>query len=259
MFSKFRRYLHRQLDPEAWPTNGFSPLNWMIIVAIWVSIIFGVLATEPKFTTLFGGGLLLADRIILGFFAVEYIARFATAGLNPKFRGVVGLLKYATRPVSIADLIVILPIFLAASPTWVTIFRLLRILRLIRLAAMPRIHDAIEEFIGALAAKKFEFLLTFSVAIILVLFSSTALYLLEGEHQPAEFGSIPRSIWWSIVTFTTVGYGDAVPITPMGRFFAGFFAICGVGLVAMLTGIIASALGDAAERHARKKEIFSKN
>ena len=257
MLSKFRRSLHRQLDPEAWDGEGFSPLNWVIIAAIWLSIIFGVLATEPNFTTLFGGGLLVADRIILAFFALEYFARLGTAGLNPRFQGAGGVLKYATRPASIADLIVILPIFLSAPPTWVMIFRLLRILRLLRLATMPRINAAIEEFVGALAAKRFEFLLTFSIATILVLLSSTALYLLEGDQQPAVFGSIPRSIWWSIVTFTTVGYGDAVPITPWGRFFAGFFAICGVGLVAMLTGIVASALSDAAERHAQNKENTS--
>ncbi len=230
-----------------------SPLNWAILLLILLSIAFGLFVTEPTVADALGGHAIIIDRVILGVFALEYVARLATAGLNPNFRGFRGLLRYASRPASIADLLVILPIFLVAPPTWIMIFRLLRILRLIRLATLPHIHQAISEFTGALAAKRFELTLTLCLGLVLILFSSTALFLLEGHVQPEIFGSVPRALWWSVVTFTTVGYGDAVPITLWGRFFTGLFAISGVGLVAMLTGVIASALGDAAERHTRHK------
>lgn len=252
--TKLRQFWHRQLDPEAWDGKGLSPTNWIIFVCIWVAIVFGVLATEPSFSRLMGDKLAMIDKLILAGFAIEYFARLATAGLNPRFKGFSGLIRYATTPASIADLIVIIPILLPTPPSWMLIFRLLRILRLLRLASMPHIHQAIDEFFEALAAKRFELIFTLCLGVILILTSSTLLYLIERDVQPEVFGSIPRAVWWSVVTFTTVGYGDAIPITTLGRIFAGAYAISGLGLVAMLTGVIASALSEAAERHSQNKE-----
>lgn len=252
--SAVRRYWHRQLHPEAWDGKGLSPTNWFIFVTILISIVFGVMATEPSFAQLFDGRLALVDKIILAGFAVEYFARLATASLTEKYRGARGLVRYALQPASIADLIVIIPILFPTPPTWMLMFRLLRILRLLRLASMPHIHRAISEFYEALAAKRFELILTLRLGALLILVSSTSLYLIERNIQPEIFGSIPRAVWWSVVTFTTVGYGDAIPVTPLGRIFAGVFAISGLGLVAMLTGVIASALSEAAELHTKNKQ-----
>ena len=79
--------------------------------------------------------------------------------------------------------------------------------------------------------------------------------MVEGDGQPDAFGSIPRAMWWSIATLTTVGYGDAIPHTPLGKILAGFTAITGIGLIAMPTGILASAFSDALqkERDARER------
>ncbi|WP_235263506.1 potassium channel family protein [Nitrincola sp. A-D6] len=81
-----------------------------------------------------------------------------------------------------------------------------------------------------------------------MLFSGTCLYLLEGSSQPDNFGSIPRALWWSIATLTTVGYGDVTPITATGKFFAGLTALTGIGMIAIPTGILASAFSDAIQR-----------
>lgn len=250
----FRRFLYRQLHPEGWPGRGLSPTNWFIIHAIWLSILLGVFATEPSFSEALGGGLLVLDYAILVIFASEYIGRLASVGLNPRYRGAGGLLRYALKPASVADLIVLAPLFLAPTSTWMLLFRLLRILRLLRLASMPNVQTAINEFAEAFFAKRYELMFTISLGVILILVSSTTLYLVERTIQPDVFGSIPRAIWWSVITFTTVGYGDAVPVTSLGRFFAGFFAIAGLGLVAMLTGVIASSLSDAAQKHSENKE-----
>ena len=252
--STLRGALHRHLDPQAWPYAGLSPLNWGVAILIAVSIIFGVVATEPAIMGRFGPSLILIDRLILGLFAIEYSARLWTAGLNPRFSGAKGLIRYVLQPASLADLIVIAPLFFSAPPTWVMIFRLLRILRLVRLASFPHIQNALTEFAEALRAKTFELAITAGAGVLLILISSTALFLIEGKSQPESFGSIPRAMWWSVVTFTTVGYGDAVPETTLGRICAGGFAIAGLGLVAMLTGVIAAALNEAAEIHARNRE-----
>jgi voltage-gated potassium channel len=83
----------------------------------------------------------------------------------------------------------------------------------------------------------------------LLLVSSTVLYVVEGGTQPEAFGSIPRTMWWAIVTLTTVGYGDAYPITVIGRICAGMTAVAGIGVIAMPTGILASAFSDTLQRH----------
>jgi voltage-gated potassium channel len=252
--SRLRRTLHRQLDPEAWPEEGLSPLNWAILWLIFASVAFGLISTEQSFAETLGGWLFVVDHAILSVFAVEYVGRLWTIGLNPRYRGALGVLRYALRPASLADLIVLIPLFMEHPPTWILIIRLLRILRLVRLAELPRVHRALDEFFGALAAKRFELTLTLCTGVLLLVLSSTALYLCERNVQPEIFGSVPRALWWAVVTFTTVGYGDAVPMTTTGKFFAGFFAIAGLALAAMLTGVVASALSDAARRHESNRQ-----
>lgn len=82
--------------------------------------------------------------------------------------------------------------------------------------------------------------------------SATLLYLVEGPGQPEKFGSIPRALWWSIVTLTTIGYGDVYPETALGRVLAGFTALLGIGLIAVPTGILAAAFSDALEQQRRE-------
>jgi voltage-gated potassium channel len=75
------------------------------------------------------------------------------------------------------------------------------------------------------------------------------MYWVEGPIQPDKFGSIPRSLWWAVITMTTIGYGDVYPITSMGRVIASLVAIAGIGLIAMPTGILAAAFSDAIQKH----------
>jgi voltage-gated potassium channel len=91
------------------------------------------------------------------------------------------------------------------------------------------------------------------IAGVLLLVSSTLLYIVEGDGQPEAFGSIPRAMWWSIATLTTVGYGDVIPVTAIGRLLSGLTALLGIGLIAMPTGILASAFSDALQRQRRNK------
>jgi voltage-gated potassium channel len=255
LLAMIRRAVYRQLDPQAWGRHGLSPLNWFILGLVMVSIGFGIIATEPGVRDSLGETLHVIDHAILFIFAIEYVARMATIGLNHKYRGFTGVLRYALKPASLADLIVILPIVMSAPPTWLVVIRLLRLLRLARLAEFPRINLAITEFLEAMAYKRFELIMTASGGVLLLIVSSTSLYLAERHGQPEVFGSIPRALWWAVVTFTTVGYGDAVPETNIGRILAGFFAIAGLALGAMLTGVFASALTDAARIHKERKNL----
>lgn len=135
------------------------------------------------------------------------------------------------------------------------LLRLLRLLRLVRLAKLGRYSLAIGAIGDALRDRRYELGASVAIAIVLLLVTSSLLYVVEGEVQPETFGSIPRAMWWSIATLTTVGYGDVVPITALGRTLAGATALLGIGLVALPTGILAAAFSDAlARRRAARTE-----
>jgi voltage-gated potassium channel len=100
----------------------------------------------------------------------------------------------------------------------------------------------------AIHSRRYELLLTLVAALFVMLISATLLYLVEGPLQPDKFGSIPRALWWSVVTLTTIGYGDVYPESPLGRVLAACTAVTGVGLIAAPAGILAGAFNDAIQR-----------
>lgn len=100
-------------------------------------------------------------------------------------------------------------------------------------------------FFVAVSHRRHELFLTVALALILMLASSSLLYLVEGETRKEVFGSIPRAMWWSVTTLTTVGYGDVYPVTVLGKCLAALTAFAGIGLIAMPTGVMAGAFNEA--------------
>ena len=243
--SRLRRVLAGALDPDLWPEPGLSPLNRAIIWLILFSLLLVVIETEPAlhegYSTLFYG----LELLILAVFAVEYAARLWVCVENPRFSS---RLTYARRPMALLDLFVIVTMAISLVGFEGAILRLLRLARLLRVAKLGRFAEAFRTIGEAIGARRYELGVSLAIAVALLIVSASALYLLEGGLQPDAFGSIPRAMWWAVATLTTVGYGDVVPITPMGRVFATLTAITGVGLIAMPAGILASAFSDALQR-----------
>jgi voltage-gated potassium channel len=175
-------------------------------------------------------------------FTLEYIARIYAAenrlGFMFSFYGII-------------DLVAIAPFYIATGMDLraVRVFRLLRLLRILKLA---RYNDAIVRFERALVIAKEELLLFTAVALMLLYLSAVGIYLFENEAQPEQFKSVFHSLWWAIATLTTVGYGDIYPITLGGRIFTFFVLVVGLGIVAIPTGMVASALSQA------RRETFEK-
>ena len=130
---------------------------------------------------------------------------------------------------------------------------------MLRLAKLGRTSKAWDHIREAVYERRYEFALILFLLVLTVLISASLLYLAEAEAQPDKFGSIPRSLWWAIVTLTTVGYGDAYPVTALGRFLAGIIAITGVMMIALPTGIFASSFTEAMERRQRQEEKASRD
>ena len=170
-------------------------------------------------------------------FTGEYLLRLAVADSRWRFvRSFFGVL----------DLVAILPFYLAAGVDLraVRTFRLLRLLRILKLA---RYSDAIRRLRRAVGIVREELILFLNVALILIFLSAVGIYYFEHDRQPEHFASVFHSLWWAIVTLTTVGYGDTFPITTGGRVFTFFVLFLGLGIVAVPTGLFASALAKARE------------
>lgn len=252
--STLRARAYRNLEPTAWPHRGLSPLNRVLAALIVVAVFFAVIETEPTIIERRSGFLRAIEAVFTIVFLAEYLVRIWIAPEKPRYAGRFGRLRYMASVPALIDLLAILPglfVFIGSEAFVVRLFRLLRILRLARLGRFSRAIDAITT---AVNSRRYELLMSLTIAGILLLVSSTLLYLIEGTVQPDRFGSIPRAMWWSIATLTTVGYGDVFPVTPLGRILAGITAITGIGLIAMPTGILAAAFSDAIQMQRKAEE-----
>jgi voltage-gated potassium channel len=248
---RWRERLHLELDPQA-RAGGISLTNRLVMVLIVASSVTAVLATEAAVTrgqeAVFNG----LEMIFAAIFLVEYGLRLWVAPVSGRHgRGWRAVLRYALTPAAILDLVAILPVLLMMMGGSLFILRLARVARLVRLARLGQFSHALDNIVEAVRCRAYELWLSVVVAFVLLLLSSTVVYLCEADLQPEAFGSIPRAMWWSLATLTTVGYGDAVPITAWGRIFAGLTAITGIGLIAMPAGILASAFSEAIQRRRR--------
>lgn len=251
--SNIRRRLHEQFDPHAWQQDGLSPVNRFVCFAVLIAVFVAIIETEPTISAPNSTLFLWLEVIFATLFITEYIARLYAAGENPRFAGVRGRLRYMVTPGAIIDALALLPSILSFGAYNGFLLRVLRVVRLLRVARLGRVSTAWDALAEALHRRRYELGLSGGVAVMLLIFSSGLLYLVEGDAQPETFGSIPRALWWSVATLTTVGYGDVTPITVLGKFLAGFTAIAGIGLIAMPTGILAAAFSDAFQSRSSKK------
>jgi voltage-gated potassium channel len=242
---ELRRILYRHLEPSVWPNAGLSPLNWFLIAAILVGTVAAILQTEPLISS---GREALFRGLELGLgliFALEYLVRFWIAAERPGQQVAANRLRFIFSFSGLLDLAIIVATFAPFVTANLLVLRLARIIRIVRLAKLGRMSAAIQRLSAAVASRRFELLFTMGLAATVLVFGATALHLLEGELQSDKFGSIPRAMWWSVVTLTTIGYGDVYPVTVGGKIVASMVAVAGIGLIAMPTGILAAAFSDA--------------
>ncbi len=255
----FRRKCYEALEPTAYPHKGLSPVNAFMAGVIILSAISAVLESEPTLRNPAKFWFFLAELLFTSIFLVEYIVRLWAEGEDPRYKGFKGRLRYATTVSALIDLCALMPLFFWYMGSEAFLLRLVRLMRIFRLARLGQFSTAWSEISEAVVARRYELLMSLVIAGGMLIWSSIMLYLVEGGMQPEAFGSIPRAMWWSVATLTTVGYGDVFPVTPIGRILAGTTALIGVGIIAMPTGILAAAFSEAVQKrrdtmHARQKK-----
>lgn len=227
--------------------KGRAQLGWIEIAiqfVIILSLVDFALETLPDLSAGQRRMLHLSELFTVGIFSVEYVARII---LSKPSR------KYVFSFFGMVDLLAILPFYLCLGFDLRSL-RALRLLRLFRILKLARYSKAVQRYHRAFIIAREELVLFGSTACILVYLAAVGIYYFEHHAQPEKFRSIFDSLWWAVSTLTTVGYGDIYPITPWGRFFTFFILIIGLGIIAVPTGLVASALSKAR----REEEVGDK-
>lgn len=211
---------------------------YFIQILIFVSILSFSFETVPDLEPSTRKILRIIEIFSVIIFTIEYVLRIYVSDKKSKF-----IFSFF----GIIDFLAILPFYLSLGVDLRSL-RALRFLRLFRILKLMRYNKAIERFSRAISLAKEEVLLFLIVTLILIYFSAVGIYYFEHEVQPENFASIFDSLWWAIITLTTVGYGDVYPITVGGKVFTFFILMIGLGIVAIPTGIISSALTKSVDK-----------
>ncbi len=202
-----------------------------------------------------GTAFFVFEMISVTIFGVEYGLRIWSAAANEASQHRSPMrrrLEYIFSFTGLIDLIAILPSLLPLLLGEVDL-RWLRVLRLVRLLKISHYSSALEDLIAAIRSEKGAFGAAMYLFFIALFASSSLMYVVEHQAQPDNFSSIPTTMWWSLITLTTVGYGDVSPVTPVGKIVGAMTAMMGVCVVALLTGIVATAFSN---QISRRQDIF---
>jgi voltage-gated potassium channel len=222
-------------------------LLWMIILSVTVVVFESVSTLRHAYGNIFTG----CEWFFTIAFSIEYLLRVYS---SPK------PWKYITSFFGIVDLLAILPTFMGLifdQATFLLTIRALRLLRMFRVFKLGRYVKEAAILVRALQLSLHKIIVFFGAVLTLVLILGSLLYLIEGEEN--GFNSIPQSIYWAIVTITTVGYGDLAPVTVMGKILASVAMLTGYSIIAVPTGIISVEIGKAVKSERDTLQVLCKN
>ncbi|MCK5943822.1 MAG: potassium channel family protein, partial [Planctomycetes bacterium] len=220
-----RSRVHQTLEGSHGPLG--TAVRWFLAALILANVVAVVIETVPAIERSYGRALLHFETFSLAVFSIEYLLRLWSAGEHAHFRGLLGRLRWMVTAAALIDLVAILPALFVAD---LRLMRLLRLARLLRIAKLARYSLALRTLRHVMFARLPDLVSLSFVLLILLVLSSSLMYHLEHDAQPELFSSIPTTMWWGIVTLTTIGYGDMAPITVEGRLLGSVVAILGIGM-----------------------------
>ena len=218
-------------------------INYFLFFVIAVSIFSFFISTVKQYH-IYNDIFNLIELIAFSVFSVEFVVRFVVSGVNKKYSGIKGKLKYLKNPFTIIDMLVLVSFYISVFDIdllFLRVFMVFRILKLLRYESKNHFDILLWQIIKQNREK---FYAVFGLSIGIVLIASPVMYYLERASQPEVFSSIPQTIWWSIVTFTTVGYGDMYPISSLGKVLASFLSVLGITFYTIPGAIFIAALLD---------------
>ncbi|MCZ8530364.1 ion transporter [Alteromonas sp. PRIM-21] len=262
----FRNACYHILAPasEAHEYKKRSKLFDILLIAlIIVNVAAMMLETVPGIPALWQHELHIIEVVSVLIFTVEYILRvYSSASAPPRTSQSNGTSQsnntsqanrthqegasawqkrwaYIKSPMALVDLMAILPFYLSVFVAFD--LRILRVFRVLRILKIGRYSRSMQTLITVLRNESHSLIAAISVLLLFTVIAATCIYYIEHTAQPNVFSSIPASLWWALVTLTTVGYGDAVPVTALGKVFGGLITIMGICFYALPAGILSSS------------------
>jgi voltage-gated potassium channel len=221
----------------------------VLVTLIVLNVIAFALETVPAIAEAYGPWLEAFEVFSIAVFTIEYGLRIWSSVEVPVRRHDSPWrerLAFALRPMQLIDLAAILPAYLGVI--FALDLRVLRVLRLLRFFKLARYSPALHSLGRAVSSERRALAAALLVMVSLVLFAASGMHIIEGKVQPAAFGTVPDAMWWAVVTLATIGYGDVVPVTALGKLFTSFVVLIGLGVFALPIGIIATGFSQEMTR-----------
>lgn len=237
------------------PTSGrlHHQLDLIFIIFIITSVAAVFLETIPLVHDPLKVQFYWFDTIAIAVFTIEYLLRlYAAPEREPHHSALSGRFSFVKKPSSLIDLVAILPYYLQFL--FAVDLRFIRVLRVLRVLKLTRYNTALSTFAMVLKREKRAFSAAMFITVLITILSGAIVYEFEHAAQPEKFDTIPRAMYWAVITLASVGYGDISPVTPIGQAFTMVLAILGIGIVALPAGILGSAFSD--QLHQQREQML---
>ncbi|MBT5869399.1 MAG: ion transporter [Nitrospinaceae bacterium] len=242
MNNHIKKRISQILDPGHSADAMSRGVNIGLMALIFLNVLTVILETVPNLTSNYSQYFKTFEEFSVLIFTVEYGLRVWVIDQHSQNTGGKGRIKFLFSPMALIDLLAILPFYLPLLiPYDLRFLRILRLTRIFRLLKLAKYSQSMQLLWRVLVKKKEDLIITFTVAIILLVFASSIIYFVENKSQPNTFTSIPAAMWWTVGATTRLGVGPN-PSTMLGMVFAALVALLGLGVFALPAGILASGL-----------------
>lgn len=239
-----RKRVYQIIEKAEGGDTASAVFDWFLIILICLNIAAVICSSFDNINNRYDKIFTIFEYFSVSIFTIEYLLRVWTAPCkfppSQKWPSFFSYVRFIFSFMGILDLCAILPFYLPFTIIDLRILRILRLFRLLRVSKLTRYNKSFDLIGRVFKREKDKLLMTFFIVGIMILLAASVMYAVENVVQPDEFPNILATLWWAVVTLTTVGYGDVYPVTVLGKLLSGIISILGIILIALPSGIITS-------------------
>jgi voltage-gated potassium channel len=250
--SDARKHVWDCLEGSKSGTTGGHIFEAFIGILIVLNTLAVILESVSYIDERFGRLFDIFELFSIAVFTVEYATRVWSCVSDRRYaRPVAGRIRFVLTPMAIIDLLAFLPFYTPWASVDLRFIRIFRVLRVFRIAKLARYAESLQLLRTVAKNRKDELLLSLAIVILLLIVTSSLMYYAENPAQPDKFSDIPAAMWWSVMTLTTVGYGDIFPVTEFGKILASITAMLGSAIFALPAALLGAGLVDELKKRGK--------